>query len=56
MAGQDRGSEHAAVVSDFVRNLRCLKEAALYKYSCLCEAKVGAEETLRNKWMKESRR
>ncbi|KAJ3049622.1 hypothetical protein HK097_009394 [Rhizophlyctis rosea] len=55
--GQDRvSSEQVAVVSEFVRNLRCLKEAALYKYSCLCEAKVGAEETLRDKWMKESRR
>ena len=37
-----------------VENMKTLKESALYKYSCLCEAKSGdAEVNLRSKWMTE---
>jgi hypothetical protein len=32
-------------------NMKCLKEQALYKYSCLCEPKTGDETiNLRDKW------
>lgn len=48
--------EEVGVANEFCRTLRCLKEEVLYKYSCLCEAKVGADETLSSKWLKESKR
>ncbi|KAJ3034401.1 hypothetical protein HDV00_005057 [Rhizophlyctis rosea] len=56
LVGRDVREDDMEKVRDFVRSLRSLKEAALYKYSCLCEAKVGADETLSSKWMKESKR
>ncbi|KNC98634.1 uncharacterized protein SPPG_06316 [Spizellomyces punctatus DAOM BR117] len=46
-------------VYEFCRKLRWLNEAALYKYSCLCEMKTGsAQDTirLRDKWMNEGKR
>ncbi|RKO94654.1 ras guanine nucleotide exchange factor domain-containing protein, partial [Blyttiomyces helicus] len=41
---------------EYCRNLRSLKEAALYKYSLLCEAKSGSGDTmgLRDKWIAEA--
>lgn len=41
-------------VDGYLENMPVLKEDALYKYSCLCEAKSGDGDTLRlrDKWMK----
>lgn len=36
---------------EMTSTMRCLKEQQLYKYSCLCEPKVGDTENLRGKWM-----
>ncbi|KAJ3280061.1 hypothetical protein HK104_000954, partial [Borealophlyctis nickersoniae] len=57
-AGMSREEQaQQGVVAEFVRNLRSLKQDALYKYSCLCEAKSGDAEAvrLRDKWMKEEK-
>lgn len=48
-------SQQMIDVNEFCRGLRWVKEAALYRYSCLCEAKVGESEGLRDKWMKEEK-
>ncbi|KAI9104847.1 ras guanine nucleotide exchange factor domain-containing protein [Phlyctochytrium arcticum] len=49
------GSIGSDVVA-FCGKVRFLNEATLYKYSCLCEAKTGADNTtirLREKWMSQ---
>ena len=45
-------------VVEYGRSLRALKSESLYKYSCLCEAPNGDEDSvrLREKWMQESSR
>jgi hypothetical protein len=42
---------------EYCLRMHALKEDALYKYSCLCEAKSGDSEKLRlrEKWMQESK-
>ena len=39
----------ADVASEYIKNPRSLKEPALYKYSCLCEAKGGESGRLLDK-------
>ncbi|KAJ3276232.1 hypothetical protein HDV01_005680 [Terramyces sp. JEL0728] len=47
-----RDSIGMQIAEDYCNNLRALKEAPLYKYSCLCEAKSGDDQLrLRDKWM-----
>lgn len=42
---------------EYCSRMHALKEDALYKYSCLCEAKNGDGDTLRlrDKWMQQSK-
>ncbi|KAI9148605.1 hypothetical protein H9P43_010086 [Blastocladiella emersonii ATCC 22665] len=44
------------LVEQYCRNLRALKEPAIYKYSCLCERKGGANGSTRliDKWAQEN--
>jgi hypothetical protein len=38
-------------IVQYCHNLRAIKDAAIYKYSCLCETKNGAESNrLLDKW------
>ena len=37
-----------------IDNMKALDEKTVYKYSCLCEPKLGEGENLRSKWMQES--
>ena len=44
-----------AMTEEYCKHLRTLKDAALYKYSCLCEPKNGDDSlALRSKWMSSS--
>ncbi|KAJ3324440.1 hypothetical protein HDV06_006851 [Boothiomyces sp. JEL0866] len=47
-----RDTSGMQLAEEYCSNLRALKEAPLYKYSCLCEAKSGDDQLrLRDKWM-----
>ena len=46
---------NTGLTEDYCRALRTLKDAPLYKYSCLCEPKNGDDSLiLRSKWMSSS--
>ncbi|KAI9203102.1 ras guanine nucleotide exchange factor domain-containing protein [Polychytrium aggregatum] len=45
------GIPDATGLQAYVRGLKALNEAALYKYSCLCEHREGEKERLLDKWL-----